>query len=592
MVALYDILEARLASAFAEVAAGLAEEAATTASTASTVPAAPVDPVLRPSQRADFQADGALAWARRVGRNPRVLADEVVSRLKVADLCSNVEIAGPGYINLTLREDAVGRLATVMSADVRLGVPRVGSPDRVVVDYSGPNAAKEMHVGHLRSTIIGDSTVRLLEWLGHTVIRQNHIGEWGTPFGMLVEHLLDVGEAEAAHELSTGDLGRFYKAAREKFDGDEAFKARSRQRVVLLQGGDEQTLRLWRILIDQSKAYFETVYRLLEVRLTAADFAGESSYNDRLADVVTELADRGLVKESDGALCVFPEGYRNREGDPLPLIVRKADGGFGYDATDLAAIRHRLIDLKADRLLYVIGLPQQLHLQMVFDTARDAGWTASGASVEHIGFGSVLGPDGKILASRAGRAVKLVELLDEAVTRAAEQVRLRNPGLAPDQTARIARSVGIGAVKYADLSIDRTRDYVFDYDRMLKFDGNTAPYLQYAHARIHSIFRKAGIDPAEASGPIAVSEPQEHRLVLALLGFEKLVADLERSLEFHRLCAYLFNLATLYTAFHENCPVLRAEQPVRERRLALCALTARVLAKGLDLLGIDAPQQM
>jgi len=331
-------------------------------------------PAVRRSQRADFQADGALAAAKRLGRNPRELAAEVVERSELDDLCETVEIAGPGFVNLTVRSDVLSRLATEMATDDRLGVPLTSQPDRVVIDYSAPNAAKEMHVGHLRSTIIGDAAVRLLEWCGHTVVRQNHIGEWGTPFGMLIEHLLDIGETEAAHELSVGDLGTFYKAARRKFDLSPEFADRSRSRVVLLQGGDKQTMRLWTILVEQSKAYFLAVYDQLGVLLTDDDFAGESAYNSELDDVIAELTELGLVQVSDGAECVFPAGFKNRDGDPLPLIVRKSDGGFGYDVTDLAAIRHRLRDLKGTRLLYVVGLPQQVHFQMVFRSARDAGW--------------------------------------------------------------------------------------------------------------------------------------------------------------------------------------------------------------------------
>jgi len=576
MAHLHRALAARLAAAFHSAAGE------------------PVDPLLRPSRRADFQADGAVAAHQR-GREPRELAVEVVRRLEIGDLCSAAEVAGPGFINLVVRDDVAGRLATVMSADPRLGVPTASAPDTVVVDYSGPNAAKEMHVGHLRSTVIGDCLVRLLEWRGHTVIRQNHIGEWGTPFGMLIEHLLDRGEGAAAHEPGPGeygDLGDLYRAARVRFDGDAAFAARARQRVVLLQSGDGTTLRLWKILVDRSTSSFQSVYDLLGVRLTAADIAGESTYHDQLADVVRELGDAGLLGESDGAMCVFPAGYTNREGEPLPLIVRKADGGFGYVATDLAALRHRLREVRGTRLLYVVGLPQRVHLRMVFATAREAGWTAPSVRVEHVGFGSVLGEDGKALASRAGTPLRLADLLDEAVRRAAARVRSAHPGLGSEEVLRIARSVGIGAVKYADLSTDRARDYVFDHERMLAFDGGTAPYLQYAHARIHAIFRRAGTTPAAACGAIEVGTPQEHALVLALLGFERMVNDLETSLQPHRLCGYLARLAALFTAFYENCPVVRAEQRVRDGRLALCALTARVLAQGLSLLGIEAPERM
>jgi len=552
----------------------------------------PVDPAVRRSQHADFQSDAALALRRRLGGNPRDIAARVVERAELDDLCSKVEISGPGFINLTLSNEAIGRLLAEAAADERLGVPEAERPEVVTVDYSAPNAAKEMHVGHLRSTIIGDATVRLLEFCGHTVIRQNHLGDWGTPFGMLVEHLLDIGEAEAAHELSVGDLNGFYQAARRKFDADPAFQERSRRRVVLLQSGDEATLRLWRMLITESQKYFLAVYRLLGAKLDENDFYGESYYNDQLESVVDELEELGLLRESEGAKCVFPEGFTGRDGEPLPLIVRKSDGGFGYPATDLATIRHRLRKLHATRLVYVVGLPQRLHLDMIFQTAREAGWLTPPARAEHIGFGSVLGSDGKILRTRAGASVKLVDLLEEAVNRASAIVAEKNPDLDAETRAAVAKAVGIGAVKYADLSTDRVKDYVFDYDRMLSFDGNTAPYLQYARARICSIFRKGGIEPPRDVPPLTLTEPTERALALQLLGFEGVVAQIVENLEFHRLAQYLYSLATAFTAFYENCPVLNAEGEVRTARLVLCDLTARTLKLGLDLLGIESPDQM
>lgn len=556
------------------------------------VAGAPVDPVIRRSQHADFQADGALALARRLGRNPREIAADVLDQARLDDVCSQVEISGPGFLNLTIADRVLGELAAAAAADDRLGVGLAEHPDVVTVDYSGPNAAKEMHVGHLRSTIIGDAVVRLLEWLGHTVIRQNHIGEWGTPFGMLIEHLLEVGEAEAAQELSVGDLNTFYQAARRKFDADATFQDRARKRVVLLQGGDDTTLRLWRTLVEGSKEYFLAVYRVLGVRLTENDFYGESFYNDQLQSVVDELDKLGLLELSEGAKCVFPEGFSNRTGDPLPLIVQKSDGGFGYAATDLATIRRRTQHLHARRLLYVVGVPQRQHLEMVFQVARDAEWLVPPAQAEHVGFGSILGADGKILRTRAGASVKLIDLLDEAVRRAAEIIAEKNPELKEATRAEVARAVGIGAVKYADLSTERIKDYVFNFERMLAFDGNTAPYLQYAYARIRSIFRRAGVEPGHSDLPLLVTEPQERDLAIALMAFSDVIRDVAESLELHRLAGYLYGIAAAFTDFYEQCPVLKAEDEVRASRLTLCDITARTLATGLDLLGIDTPDRM
>jgi len=574
MASIKDLLSERLAPAFAAVAGE------------------PADPVVRRSQRADYQANGALALARRLGRDPRELAAEVLRHARLEDVCSSVEVAGPGYLNLTVDDGLLGRMLAEVARDDRLGVPATASPETAVVDYSAPNAAKEMHVGHLRSTIIGDAAVRVLEWVGHTVVRQNHLGDWGTPFGMLVEHLLDIGEAEGSHELSVGDLDGFYKAARKKFDADPAFRERARRRVVLLQSGDETTLRLWRVLVERSMEYFMAVYDRLGVRLTKADFVGESYYNGQLQSVVDELDRLGLLRKSEGAWCVFPEGFTNRDGEPLPLIVRKRDGGFGYAATDLAAIRHRIRDLGGTRLVYVVGLPQRQHLAMVFEAAREAGWLVPPARAEHVGFGSVLGADGKLLRTRAGDPVKLVDLLDEAVARAAAAVAEKNPSLDPETRATVAQAVGIGAVKYADLSTDRTKDYVFDYDRMLSFDGNTAPYLQYAHARICSIFRRAGVQPPRPAGGVVVSEPAERALAIELLEFGGVLGDVAESLEPHRLTNYLYGLATGFTTFYERHPVLRAEGEVRTGRLVLCDVTARALAVGLGLLGITTPDRM
>ncbi|MEU5563465.1 arginine--tRNA ligase [Micromonospora musae] len=557
----------------------------------ATVAGAPVDPVVRRSPRADFQSDGALALARQLGRAPRAIAAEVLQHADLADLCSVVELSGPGFLNLTVADDALAGMVSELATDPRRGVPVAGAPETVVVDYSAPNVAKEMHVGHLRSTVIGDAAARLLEWLGHRVLRANHLGDWGTPFGMLIEHLVDPGEAEAAQDLSMGDLDSFYKAARAKFDADETFRERSRRRVVALQGGDEATLRLWRLLVEQSERYFLTVYDLLDVTLTERDFHGESSYNELLGPVVEELERLGLLRESEGAACVFPPGSVGRDGAPLPLIVRKSDGGYGYPATDLAAIRHRTGTLGATRLLYVVGLPQRQHFEMVYAAAAQAGWLALPARAEHVGFGSILGSDGRMLRSRAGGSVKLVGLLEEAIARATALARERNPELGDAEAAEVGRAVGIGAVKYADLSSDRHRDYVLDWERMLSLDGNTAPYLQYAYSRIRSIFRRARVT-ARPEARISLNEPAERALAFELVGFGKVVDEVAENLEFHHLAGYLYRLATTFSSFYERCPVLRADGPVRESRLVLCDLTARVLRQGLYVLGIRTLERM
>jgi arginyl-tRNA synthetase len=550
------------------------------------------DPVLRSSDRADFQANGALALAKRLGSNPVELAQQVVAASDLADLCETVEVSGQGFINLTLSPGFISSQVTQMVADERLGIPLTSEPMTHVVDYSHPNVAKEMHVGHLRSTIIGDALCRMLEFIGHRAVRENHIGDWGTPFGMLIEHLIDVGEEKAVHELSVGDLDTFYRQARVSFDEDEEFRERSRRRVVLLQSGDDETLRLWGMLVDRSIAYFDEVYQKLGVLLTDDDVVGESFYNPLLPDVVRDLETLGLLVDSDGAMCVFPPGFANRNGDPLPLIVQKSDEGFGYAATDLAAIRDRVDRLRATRILYVVGAPQAQHLEMCFAVARVAGWLPEHVEAVHVSFGSVLGPDRKMLRSRAGAPVKLVDLIDEAVQRSESAIAERNPDLAADERHAIAQMLGVGAIKYADLSTERTKDYVFDWERMLAFEGNTAPYLQYAHARIRSIFRRGKVDPPGAGTTPVLAEPAERALALKLLGFAGSVEATIEQWSPSRLCAYLFDLASVFTTFYETCPVLSSEGDVRTTRLVLCDLTARVLEQGLGLLGIRAPDQM
>lgn len=549
------------------------------------------DPVVRPSQYADVQVNAALALSKRVGVPPRDIAAKIVEELDLIDVCQTVEVSGPGFINLTLKDARIAAEATAMAADSRLGVP-LQEPQRIPIDYSAPNVAKEMHVGHLRTTVVGDALARTLEHLGHHVLRQNHIGDWGTPFGMLIEHLLDVGEgSEDAHLIET-DPNSFYRAARTKFDADDRFASRARARVVALQSGDGQTLRLWRELVELSKHYFNRIYTRLGVTLTNDHLAGESTYNDQLAAICDELEDAEIATMSDGALCVFLDGYLGREGKPVPLIIRKSDGGYGYATTDLATLRDRVGKLHADRILYVIGTPQALHLNMVWDTARKAGWLPDTVTPIHVQIGNVLGEDRKILRTRSGAPPRLEALLDQAVARARGVIDQARPDLDEETRATIALQVGVGAIKYADLSVAHESEYVFDLERMVSLTGNTGPYLQYAAARIKSIFRTAGTEPEQATSPINISAQDERTLSLALIQFGDVVAQVGDNLEPHRLCGYLFQLAQAFSAFYENCPVLNTDQTTRESRLALCSLTLRVLEMGLDLLGLETPDRM
>jgi arginyl-tRNA synthetase len=550
------------------------------------------DPMLRPSDRADYQANGALPLAKALGRAPMEVAEEVVALADLDDVCSVVELSGPGFINLTLSDDFIAQQTAELSADPRLGVPAAEHPETIVIDYSSPNVAKEMHVGHLRSTDIGDSLARVLGFLGHDVHRENHIGDWGTPFGMLIEHLVDVGGAEDAESFSVRDLNEFYAAARRQFDTDESFAERSRRRVVLLQTGDPETMRLWRIFVAESMRHAREVYDLLGVLLTEEDTMGESFYNPLLPVVVEELTAKGLLVEDDGALCVFPEGFENRQGRPLPLIVRKSDGGFGYPATDLAAVRDRTQRIGATRLLYVVGAEQSLHLRMVFAVARKAGYLPHAEAAVHVGFGLVLGTDGKKLASRSGESERLVDLLEDGIERAAAALKERDSDLPPERQEAVAHALGVGAVKYADLSTERMRDYVFDWDRMLAFEGNTGPYLQYAHARIRSIFRRSKSAPPPPGGVPVLGEAEERALALQLLRFPEAVEAVAEGYSPSKLSAYLFDLASVFTAFYEARRVLVDDEAVRTSRLGLCDLTARVLERGLSLLGMEAPEQM
>lgn len=548
------------------------------------------DPVLRASDRSDYQVNGVMAVAKELGENPRAVAERLVGELTIDDLAT-VEVAGPGFLNLTLATSFLSHQLRALFGDEFLGVSQV-SDRTAVIDYSAPNVAKEMHVGHLRSSIIGDALARVYRFKGFSVIARNHVGDWGTPFGMLIEHLVDLGEDEAIASLGIGDLDTFYKAARAKFDADDTFKERSRLRVVALQGGDEETRRLWGILVAESVAYFSEVYAALDVTLTPADVVGESFYNPMLPDVVKDLEALGLLVESDGALCVFPEGFTTREGEPLPVIVQKRDEGFGYAATDLAAVRDRIGTLGGTDLLYVVGAPQAQHFDMVWAVARAAGWIPDHVRIEHIAFGSVLGPDRKVFKTRSGETVKLISLMDEATERAEVALMARNADMDPTERRSLATAIGRAAIKYADLSSDRQRDYVFDLDRMVAFEGDTGPYLQYAHARLQSIFRRAGDVSGLESVDFALAESAERTLALGILGFPEAVDAVVTSCKPHQLAGYLFDLAQRFTSFYDACPVLSAGGDSRQERLALCALTARTLRVGLSLLGIDAPDQM
>jgi arginyl-tRNA synthetase len=550
------------------------------------------DPVLRASDRADFQSNGALPLAKEVGRPPRQVAEEVVAAASLDDVCSVVEVSGPGFINLTLSDAFVSEQVAALAADPRLGVAPAADPETIVVDYSSPNVAKEMHVGHLRSTLIGDALARVLSFLGHDVRRENHIGDWGTPFGMLIEYLLDVDGAANAESFSVRDLNEFYAAARRQFDGDPEFAERCRRRVVLLQSGDDETLHLWRIFVAESMRHAAEVYELLGVLLTPEDVVGESFYNPLLPVVVSELDEKGLLVEDDGALCVFPEGFENRNGEPLPLIVRKSDGGYGYPATDLACVRDRTGRIGATRLVYVVGAEQSLHLRLVFAVSALAGYLPDEAAAVHVGFGLVLGTDGKQLASRGGGSERLIDLLTEGIDRAAAALKERSSDLSPERQAEVAHALGVGAVKYADLSTERVRGYVFDWDRMLAFEGDTGPYLQYAHARVRSIFRRAGVAPPAPGAAPLLGEPPERALALHLLRFGAAVEATAETWSPSKLCTYLFELATSFTTFYEACRVLVDDDAVRVSRLGLCDLTARVLELGLSLLGMEAPEQM
>jgi arginyl-tRNA synthetase len=549
------------------------------------------DPVLRRAKAnigADYQANGAFALAKQLRRAPAEIANAIVGALDTNGIIESADVGGNGFINLHLRNDALAGMLETTRTDERLGVPEAPTAETVVIDYSGPNAAKELHVGHLRSTVIGDSLARLLTFAGHDVIRQNHLGDWGTQFGMLLEYLIEERKGDDA-DVTISDLDALYRSANQRFTSDEEFANRARRRVVALQSGDPQTLEWWHRLIDESKRHLDRVYRRLSVLLTDDDYRGESFYNPTLPDVCEFLIDKGLAIEEQGALCAFPPGFTGREGRPLPIILRKSDGGYGYEATDVAALRFRVEELGATWIVYVVDQRQAQRLAMVFELGRMAGWLDEKHRAEHVGFGLVLGDDGKPLKTRSGENVKLSELLDEAEQRAAAVLAERD--FDDDQRAALAEDVGIGAIKYGDLVNDRMSDYHFDWDRLIRFDGDTAPYLQYAVARIRSIFRKT--DETADDATISLASEPERQLALALLTFPDAVDLAVRELQPHKICGYLFELASTFTTFYEACPVLKApDDATRRSRLALCALTKSVLECGLGLLGIAVPPRM
>ncbi|UQX01628.1 arginine--tRNA ligase [Streptomyces sp. RerS4] len=562
------------------------------------------DPLLRRSDRADFQANGILALAKKAKANPRELATTVVEGIPTGegDLIKEIEVSGPGFLNITVSDRAIIETLAARAADDRLGVPLSPTAGTTVIDYAQPNVAKEMHVGHLRSAVIGAAMVEILEFTGEKVVRRHHIGDWGTQFGMLIQYLLEhpheldhKSEEEVSGEEAMSNLNRLYKASRALFDSDEEFKTRARARVVDLQAGEPETLALWQRFVDESKIYFYSVFNKLDMDIQDPDVVGESGYNDMLVETCKLLEESGVAVRSNGALCVFFDEYKGPDGNPTPLIVQKSDGGFGYAATDLSAIRDRVDTLKADTLIYVVDARQSLHFKMVFETARRAGWLNDEVKAVQLAFGTVLGKDGKPFKTREGETVRLVDLLDEAVDRATAVVREKaeKVGLTEEEIVENGRYVGIGAVKYADLSTSAARDYKFDLDQMVSLNGDTSVYLQYAYARIRSILRKAG-ERRPAAHPELELAPAERALGLHLDGFGALIAEAAAEHAPHKVAAYLYQLSSLFTTFYDQCPVIKPEPelPVGENRLFLCELTARTLTKGMSLLGIRTPEKL
>ena len=544
----------------------------------------------RDKKNGDFASNIAMMLAKPAGMKPRDLAEKIIAALPADENVTKTEIAGPGFLNFFQNTQALATRLDAALADAHVGVRKAGPVQRTVVDLSAPNLAKEMHVGHLRSTIIGDGVARVLEFLGDEVIRQNHVGDWGTQFGMLLAYMQE-NPAAADSELS--DLENFYRAAKKRFDESPEFAERARELVVQLQAGDAECLRLWTRFNDISLSHCQALYDRLGVKLSMADVKGESAYNDDLINVVNDLKAAGMLVESNGAQCVFLDEFKNADGDPLPVIIVKADGGYLYATTDLAAVRYRSGKLKADRALYFVDQRQALHFQQVFAVARKAGFVTHPMEMEHMGFGTMNGADGRPFKTRDGGTVKLIALLTDAQERAYTLVKDKNPELAEAELRNIAKVVGIGAVKYADLSKHRTSDYSFNFDLMLNFEGNTAPYLLYAYTRVAGVFRKLGKDFSEVEGQIVLEAVHEHELAAKLAQFGEILNNVSEKGTPHILCTYLYDVAGLFSSFYENCPILSAETPAQmQSRLRLAALTGRTLKQGLELLGLETLERM
>ena len=552
------------------------------------------EPQVRQSAKAqfgDYQANGVMSVAKTLKMPPRQLAEKVVELLDLSGIASKIEIAGPGFINIFLDNGFVAANADAALADPKLGISPV-EQQTIVIDYSAPNVAKEMHVGHIRSTIIGDAAARTNELLGHKVIRANHVGDWGTQFGMLIAYLEKV-QNESAAEMKLSDLEEFYRAAKKNYDEDEAFALRARNYVVKLQGGDEYCLQMWRKLVDVTMKQNQITYDRMNVTLTRDDVMGESLYNSMLPGIVSDLQDKGLAVDSEGAVVVYLDEYKNKDGDPMGVIIRKKDGGYLYTTTDIACAKYRYETLGADRVLYYIDSRQHQHLMQAWTIVRKAGYVPDSVALEHHAFGMMLGKDGKPFKTRAGGTIKLSDLLDEAIVRARELILSKNPNLPDEELEQLVNAVGIGAIKYADLSKSRTTDYIFDWDNMLAFEGNTAPYMQYAYTRVASIFKRADIDVDSLTQPMVLTEDRETALATRLLQFEEVLTTVAREGTPHMMCAYLYDLAGLFSGFYEDCPILNVEdQTVRNSRLKLALLTQRTLKTGLDTLGIDTVERM